>query len=295
MHKQSVVTRNFIISCIVAGVLLLISNSALWANRQIFDNNAFNQTAVTSLTSQSSRDAIAAKITDEALQSHPKIQNVVDDSLIKLISGLLDSDRFETVLSKSVSKLYIYTTSSNQEDVAIDLTGVKNVMNKLVEVSARTDANGTLGQKLNTADQKLNGVPDQIVLINADDIPDFYNFGVAMTLLAPFTLLAAVILFAYPYIRNTKGYLSFMVAQGVTLIFVGLAALLVGPIFRPITLGPIQDPNIRIVAGNLYDSFLSTFSNQTAYLITIGFVVCALALIIKVVKVYRKNNKPEAA
>lgn len=286
--KQGVSKKSLIITCVIAGLLLLVSNSAIWINRQIFNTQAFSETAVNSITSQSSRDAMAAKIVDEALSNHPKIQNVVDDSLIKLISGLLDGDRLETVLSKSVSKLQIYLTSADQQDVVINLAGSKNVINRLVEVSGRDEAAGNV-------QQKLEGIPDQIVIIEEKNIPDFYNYGIAMNFLAPLTFLAAVILLAYPYFRNLKNYLSIMAVQGAALIIVGSAALLIGPLFRPVALGPIQDPNVRVVAGNLYDSFISTFNNQTFILIIIGLAVCAAALIIKAVSIYRISNKSKTA
>ncbi len=195
---------------------------------------------------------------------------------------MLDGDRVESVLSKTISKLHIYVTSANQEDVTIDLTGLKDVINRLVEVSDRA-------QRESPNLQKLENIPDQIVLVQADNVPDFYNYGVAMTFIAPFAFLAAVMLLAYPYIRNFKNYLSIMTAQGLALIFIGFAALLIGPIFRPITLGPIQDANARVIAGNLYDSFIATFNSQTSVLIIIGLVACLSALGIKMFKVFRSK------
>lgn len=280
--KKSVVGRQLILTSVFAGILLLVSNSAIWINRQVFNDKAFTATAVSSITSQSSRDAIAAKITSEALSNHPRIKNVVDDSLIKLISGLLDGDRFQTVLTNSVSRLNIYLTSSHQEDVTINLTGIKGVIDKLVEISARTE-------NPITVPEKLENIPDQIVLIQEKNIPDFYKYGVAMSLLGPLSMLAGVILLAYPYIKNRSKYMPIMLVQGSIVAVLGLVALLIGPIFRPIALGPIQDPNSRIVAGNLYDSFISTFNSQTWALIALGLIACAFVLAIKIFKIFRKK------
>lgn len=280
--NKSVINKSLILTALFAGILLFVSNSAIWVNRQIFNDKAFTETAVTSITSQSSRDAIAAKITDEALKDRPKVQNVIDDSLIKLISGLLDGDRVQTVLSKSVSKLNIYLTSPNQEDVAVDITGIKDTINKLIAVSGR-------GENTGPAQQKLENAPDQIVLIEEKNIPDFYNYGVAMSLLAPLAFLGAIILLVYPYIKNRSKYLAIMLVQGSAVALFGLLALLIGPLLRPIALGSIQDPNSRVVAGNLYDSFISTFNNQTSALIIIGLLACASVLVIKMFKVFRKK------
>lgn len=266
-------SKSVIITSVIAGFLLLIVNSAIWINRQVFDENNFTNTTVNSLTSQSSRDAIAGKITDKALQNYPRLQDVADDRLTKLISGLLDGEKVHSVLTKSVSKLHIYLTSQNQKDVVINLAGVKDTINKLAEITGR-DENG--GQLLG----KVNNMPDQVVLVNAANVPDFYKYGVAFSFIAPIALLIALVLIALPYIKDKASYLSIMLVQGLTLIIVGLVAMLIGPLFRPMALSSISDPNGRVIVENLYNSFLATFNTQNMWLIIIGLLVCASVIAI---------------
>jgi hypothetical protein len=277
-------SRGMIITSIIAGFLLLVVNSAIWVNRQIFDENNFTKTTVTSLTSQSSRDAIAGKITDKALQNYPRLQNAADDRLNKLISGLLDGERVHTVLTKSVSKLHIYLTSKNQKDVVVNLAGVKDTINKLAEITGR-DENG--GQLLG----KVNNMPDEIVLVNAQNVPDFYKYGVAVSFIAPIALLIALVLMALPYIKDKANYLSIMLVQGITLVVVGLVAMLVGPLFRPVALSSISDPNGRVIADNLYNSFLASFNSQNLWLIIIGLLMCAGVIVAPFLSSHRAATK----
>lgn len=274
--------KSVIITSIFAGLLLLIVNSAIWVNRQIFDENNFTNTTVSSLTSQSSRDAIAGKITDKALQNYPRLQAAADDRLNKLISGLLDGERVHTVLTKSVSKLHVYLTSRNQQDVVINLAGVKDTINQLAEITGRAENGGQLIGK-------VNSMPDQIVLVNAANVPDFYKYGVAVSFIAPIALLIALVLIALPYIKDRASYLSIMLVQGVTLIIVGLIAMLTGPLFRPVALSSISDPNGRVIAENLYNSFIVSFNRQNLILVILGLLIC-LAVFVTPVLIKRKKT-----
>lgn len=267
LSREGALNKRVIITSIIAGVLLLVVNSAIWVNRQVFDQNNFTRTTVASLTSQSSRDALAGKIVDEALQNYPRIQNITDDSLTKIISGLLDGDRVQTLLSKSVSKLHIYLTSNNQQDVVINLSGIKNTINKLVEILGQDQADGQVLQR-------VENTPDQIVLIDKKNVPDLYKYGIFFSFIAPFAFLIAIGLLAFPYIKDRANYLTIMLTQGVVIALVGIFSLLIGPIFKPAVLSSVQDPNGRIIVENLYNDFIATFDSQSLWLIVSGILMC---------------------
>ncbi|HET7673773.1 MAG TPA: hypothetical protein VFK11_04670 [Candidatus Saccharimonadales bacterium] len=267
LSREGALNKRVIITSIIAGVLLLVVNSAIWVNRQVFNQNNFTRTTVASLTSQSSRDALAGKIVDEALQNYPRIQNITDDSLTKIISGLLDGDRVQTLLSKSVSKLHIYLTSNNQQDVVINLSGIKNTINKLVEILGQDQADGQVLQR-------VENTPDQIVLIDKKNVPDLYKYGIFFSFIAPFAFLIAIGLLAFPYIKDRANYLTIMLTQGVVIALVGIFSLLIGPIFKPAVLSSVQDPNGRIIVENLYNDFIATFDSQSLWLIVSGILMC---------------------
>lgn len=276
-------SKSIIITSIIAGILLLIVNSAIWINRQIFDENNFTTTTVTSLTSQSSRDAIAGKIVDESLKNYPSIHNAADDSLTKTISGLLDGDRVQTLLTKSVSRLHIYLTSKNQKDVVINLSGIKDTINRLAEVSGRDENGGKLLQR-------VQNTPDQIVLVQEKNVPDLYKYGLFFSFLAPLALLIALVLIAFPYIKGRANYLSIMLVQGIMIILIGLLSFLIGPLFRPAVLSSIQDPSGRTIVENLYNSFLATFNTQNLWLVIIGLIMCAGVIAIPFFSAHRTRK-----
>ncbi len=267
------VSKGIIITSLLAGLFLLIVNTAVWVNRQIFDEKNFTNTTISSLTSQSSRDAIAGRIVDESLKNYPAVQDAADDSLTKIISGLLDGDRVHTILTKSVSTLHIYLTSNNQQDVVINLAGIKDTIGRLAELSARSENNGRL---LNQA----QNIPDQLVLIEESDVPDFYKYGILISLVSPIAFLIALILIAIPYVRDRSNYALIMLIQGFTIALVGIFSSLVGPLFRPVVLSSLENPSGRTVVENLYSDFITTFNNQNVILIILGLSMCIGSLVI---------------
>lgn len=264
-----------------AAFLFVIANSALWVNRYIFDTNNFTQITTESLTSESSRRAMAQAITNRALEDFPAVRNVVNNSAVNVVSGVLGSDQVETVMQKAVSKLQVVLTSNNQESIVIDLSGPKMVLSRII------DAVGEHRQvKVNP-----ENIPNEIVLLDAAKIPDFYKYGVFFLWLGPIALIGAAVLTAVPYFKLQQNYKFIMLAQGGALLIVSLLALLVGPLFRPPLLANLTREEGRIVVGNLFDAFMATFNAQTTSLIIAGLVVVLAAAGLMMYNEIRNKHK----
>ena len=82
-----------------------------------------------------------------------------------------------------------------------------------------------------------------------------------------------------------------MIVQGASFILVGLVSLLIGPIFRPSVLEPFQNPNGRVVVGNLYNAFIATFNSQTMIFIWLGIGLIALSIVIRLAPKVLKYKK----
>ncbi len=262
------------LTSVVAALFLLVANSAIWVNQSIFNTQNFTSTAVTSLTSESSRQALASEVVDKALADKPLVKNVAGDTATKLVSGLLGTNQFNRVLTAAVGKLQVYVTSPEQKSVTLDLTGVKSTVERLVGVA------NTAGVSVAENGDRLSQVPDQVVLVDANNIPSFYGYGLAFMWLAPICLILALVLLAYPYFRNRSKYYQVALAQGSVILVAGLLALLVGPLFRPPVLASITSPNVRTIVGNLYDAFLAQFNQQVYWLIVVGLVWAILPIVV---------------
>lgn len=270
MSAKQAINRNVqtVVLAIVGAVLLVLANSALWVNRYIFDTNNFTQVATVSLTSESSRNAIASGIVGRVFENRPLIKNIVDDPATRVISGLLGTTQFSNSLNAVVSRLQIVVTSNNQESVVVNLEGVKNTVTKLITV---VDSSAT--------GENINAVPDQITVVDKENIPDFYKYGVAFLWLGPIALIGAVVSLGYPYFKNTKRqFKHIMLVQGLALTVASLLATMVGPLFKPPLLANIDQASTRVVTSNLYDAFINTFVRQTTWLLSVGVLVVFIAI-----------------
>ncbi len=262
--------RRVLITAVIAALLLVVANSAYWVSRTIFDSNNFTRVAVASVTSDSSRQAIADEVVDRALKDVPVIKEIAGPTASKLVGSLLATNQFSHLLESATSRLHVYLTSNNRESIVLNLGSVKNVLGSLISLAGDSD-----GQ--NAA--RIDTVPDQIVLVDSSDIPDFYRYGMVFLWLGPITAIAALLLLAYPYIRDRSKYYIIALAQGVSIAVVGLLCLLVGPLFRPPVLAGVDSVNSRIVVGNLYDAFVNTFNHQSLNLVKVGIVIAVLPLL----------------
>ncbi len=268
--------RNTIISAVLAGLLLLVANSAVWINRYIFDRQNFTQVAVVSLSSESSRNAIAAEVTDRALAEAPIVHQALGGTVEKVVGGILGTDQFKTVLTKTIETMHVYLTSENRETIAINLTSAKQVISTVLHALQGAGQNETQALK------KVDSVPDEIVILREDTLPSFYKQSVALLWAGPVAGLAAVILLVVPYVANTRRYLSIAAIQGIAIASFGILAMLIGPLFKPPVLSNIPTANARIVVENLYNAFVQTFNAQSNILIITGALIVIAVLAVYV-------------
>lgn len=275
--KMSWTMKTVLIS-ISAAFLLLLANSAVWVNQYMFNSANFAQVATDSITSDSSRKAIAGGITNKLLSDRPVANNLVGDTVTNVISGVLATEQANKAFNTVVSRTNEYLTSSNQESIAIDLSGVKGFLTKVVDAVS------------NFREVKVDPakIPNEIVLVDEQDVPDLHNTAVAFLWLGPIALLSSIALFAFPYLKNREQYKSIMMIQGSIVFVTGLLALLIGPLFRPIVLSNIEGSSARTVVTNLYNAFVQTFNNQTSVIIIVGFVTLLIGSGLTVYNRYQK-------
>jgi energy-converting hydrogenase Eha subunit E len=271
--------KKIVLLTVFSGVLLLITNSAIWLNKQIFDAEKFTQIVTTSINSESSRTAIAQNITDDIFVDRPISKRIAGDFSVKIISGLLNTSQFNNVLNAAIQQMHVYATSNNQADVVIELGAVKDILLQLATISE------SLGRDV-TID--TNKIPDQIVLIEETDIPDLYSATVVMLWIAPISLVFALILLIYPYLKKIADYKDILLIQGLFITVTSFIGYLIGPLFRPPVLSQVNVEN-RVVIGNLYDTFIASFNSQTLILTLIGVSMALLASAINFYPRFKKT------
>ncbi|NBU34106.1 hypothetical protein EB118_03875 [bacterium] len=275
-------TNALLLSGVFVGLLLL--QSAVWAGRAFFDTKTFSNTVTNSLTSQSSRDAIAAELVNKAFEDRPIARRVIGPKLTSGVSSLLDSSIAENSIRTISDRMQSYLSASdqNQKTVAIDVTGLKTVIQT---VSSLVDTSN--GQTINS-----DKLPDTITIIDAEKVPSFYKYGKILYYLSPLSALL-VIGCAFGYIKRSKNGYRRLYVVCATVAASTLTAIAMGPLFKPSVLEFAKSTSTRTVVANLYDAFLHLFTRQLFIALVLSIII-ALALFIvqnqrKIVAVFTKK------
>lgn len=279
-RTTSLSRRLIAITVAIAAVALLLFNSAVWFNRYIFTTANFTSTAMPAILSDASTDAVATEITDRLLQERPALRSTINDRVIKLMSALLETDLAGRLVEKSVTTLQIAITSQNPQVVAIELSGIKNVLSQVLTLGRQLTDRPVEEQRIN-----VDEIPDQIVLLDPKNLPNIYAFGSTMLWLSPLMLLTTLGALGYPLYRAFRigrdTVKKVLAIQGGVIIGAGLFGLAIGPLLKPNVLAPISSPNIRVVTENIIDAFITRFNDQTILLMIVPgllFLLAALAV-----------------
>jgi hypothetical protein len=266
-----------IICAAVAAFLFLIANSALWFSRNLFSTQTFTTMASEAILSESSRQAVADKMAQQIFADRPILRRVAEEPATKLISGLLGTEAADKIFNRAVTRLHTTMTSQNPQSVEIDLSGIKGTIERVLDV-ARDIGN------VSPEEEKIDAskIPDKIVLLDADKVPNIYNAGVIILWLGPLAFIGAVLLLATPFWRNRNNKAAwqklFLIEAGIIAI-AGFLALIIGPLFKPAVLARVSDSDFRIVVENIYNTFVGSFNDQsTTFFVVIILLLCAGAV-----------------
>lgn len=247
-----------------AAITLFLAQSAYWVNHTIFDKDNFSRITTTALLSESSRDAIATSVVNKALDDRPVIKRVVGERATSLISGLLGSDLSNQAVSALTNKTYAYATSSDRQDIKIDLTAIKTPIAGIVSLAQ------SRGVEVPDTQYKI---PDEVVLLQKNAFPDLSGTVKLMLWIGPLFWLSTIILFgSYIYIGRAN-YAQRIYAAGLVVIIVGVFGLLTSPLLPPPIAAAIPNIDLRPVAENLATGFLAPFKTQMYYMLGTTLII----------------------
>ncbi len=251
----------------VAAASLLLAESAYWVRHTLLDQQAFTTIATQTLQEEQNRTAIAAKITDAALQNRPVLQATVSDRVTPLVSGILASDLGTKVLDGTVSRTHNYLLTPDRQDIAIQLGSIKQVVTRLADLA------DTVGRE---SELKPSAIPDEIVLLDKDALPDMSGLYKVLVWVAPLCWLAAIGLAIWFVTLGGRGYARRVYAVCVACVLVAAIGLATGPFVPPVVATLVADINIQTVADSMVSAFLAPFLVQMWWLCGVATGVTVL-------------------
>lgn len=257
---------------VLAAFLLVVANSAFWFNKYIFSQDQFTKIATSALQSESSRQALAAEISDRLFANRPLLSRAIEEPAAKLISGLLGSNLANKAYTRVVDRLHTTMTSPNPQDITIDLTSIKQIATRVV---------AALGAESSEPAVQVQDLPDSITILQASRVPNIYGLGITMLWIAPLATIVSLGLLAYLIYaarRSLERIRSALAIEGLIVAAGGLLALLVGPLLKPLLLANVQSANMQTLAGNIYSAFIATYNQQTIVIFVLALVLLLSAL-----------------
>jgi len=259
---------------VVGGVLIalgmitfFLAQSTLWVSNNFFNENQFVSTVEEVLTTEESRQAISGTIVHTALQNNPVAEQLIGKQLTALVNGLLGSDLAGQLFDRVAHRTYAYLTSSDRQDIAINLTSIKDPLASLVAIIEKTGR-----------DVKFDpsNIPDTITLVESDSLPDISGYIRMMLFASGLLWFVTVASFAsYIYLYRNKLIRSIYIV-GWSIIAISAIALLSGPFVPPAIASLVNMIDIRGVVEDLTVAFLEPFQVQ----LLSSIVITALVMLI---------------
>lgn len=255
---------------LIGGLGLFMGQSALWISSTVFNQKTFVETTNKVLTTEQSRNDMAALIVDRALDDRPVVKRLVSSQATSIISGLLGSDLVSNIYTRVANSAYAYITSPNQQDIVIDLTSIKTPLSGVVSFAENRGQN---------VEFNPSQIPDQIVLLDADAVPDLSGYIQAILVLNVLFWALAVITFAGYILLKRSGRVRRTYHVLAVVAAVAVIGLFTGPFVPPMIASLISIIEARNIVAALTNAYLAPFIGQMwTMLVIAGAVALALSL-----------------
>ena len=237
----------------IGGISLFFAQSANWINHIVFNQQAFTDITVSTITKEPNRRAISQAIVDKIFADRPLADKLIGDRSVNLISEMLNSDLSQKTLNRVASSGYAYVTSKDRQDIAVDLTAIKQPISTIVSLAE------SRGRDVKIDPSKI---PDKITIINSSELPQVSNYIRNMLIAGLFLWLTVILTFSIFIFINRKTLVKQLYIVGSVIIGVSILALFTGPFLPSIISSFVNNINLRTVVTDLASAYLSPFYQQ---------------------------------
>lgn len=252
------------------GALLLVSLTAFWLQRNIFNTEKFTALTTEALLQESSRDSIGNVVTGQILSNQPTLKMILGDKLSGQVSSLLGTELASNSINTVAREAQLIITSPAKKPLVLHLTAIKTALVSIQGVANR------VGQSV-PGNLSVNSIPDEIVIIDTSNIPNIHKVAVAINWLGPISLILAIVGLAVYIKRGGRENLLKRI-QIVCLVFIStaLVAMAIGPIAEPSIIAFAKDAPTQTLLGNIFSVFMGPFYKQALWVIGMSFVILVL-------------------
>jgi hypothetical protein len=261
-------------------VSVLFLNIGIWFQKTVFDETRSKGLIVASLQEESSRDAIAAEITAKSLSQWPRVENMLGDTLESKISDFIASPLGQPIIKQIADSLFKQFTTNQTSLINIDTR-------PLVQFLIPRMPDSITG----LFDRIIPELPAPVIELDAK-MAQFYEWGSFFSRYAPIALVVAVFVFALLLFksqdwRKALQIMGVLLALGTTIVI-----LLLDKVQAELS-AAITNPNIKILASNLYTAYADIFEKQSLLLLVIGLILALIGTLARPIETFIDSHKKQ--
>jgi len=265
-----------ILIAVVISVLAFTATVAFWLDRSVGQEAAFRANAAEVLAMDSSQEALAARLMDEAIGAVPLLA-LVRGAGEQAIVVLLDSGAFDPAMDRIIAEAHRFVISGAEGPFTADLTDVREVF---VAPIARISPD--------LAERIPVDAFERVVILDSNTLPLLGMAARWLSVIAVFAAAAAVFL----------GVSAVMLAprRGVAVVAVGTALLIAGAgvvgwalAGGDIVVTRISDDLTRVLVANGYTVFGRSLRSAGTVLAAAGAAIVVVGLVMVALATVRKE------
>ena len=246
---------------VLISVLAFIATVALWIERSAGSEAAFSANAAEVLTMDSSQQALAERLMDEAIDAVPLLA-LVRGAGEQATVALVDSGAFDEAMNRVIVEAHRHVVSGADGPFTADLTDVRDV---LVAPIARISPD--------LADRIPVEVFENVVILDSGALPILGTLARGLPAIAIFSAAGAVFL-AVALVMLADRRSVAMIAVGLAVAFAGLGVTIWGSVGGSVAAERIDDDLTRTLVVNGY-AVINPWLRSAGLVLAIGGIVFA--------------------
>jgi hypothetical protein len=246
---------------VVASLLLAMAvyaaNVALWAQREVVDEDAFVASAMTSFTRAGSYGALGTIITDKVVARYPSLL-FLQGPLIPLFTALVSTEGFVPALADVSSQVHDVVIGGSSSPVVLDIGDYEDELRDSVSVVSPV-----------LADQIPEEIFTSFEVFGVGELPDAGDAANLAPVATWFALVVAIAAAAILWVTlRDVGW--WLIATGASLLMGALATTIIIPLGRGLSGVAFDSEAYRILAENLYTELVGSLARRTWVLSLVG-------------------------
>jgi hypothetical protein len=250
-QKRSLI---YLLGIIVSVFLIWVFIFSIWYSGSINNRTKFVNKTTKVLETETVRTAISNEIIEIVKEKRPLVGTLTAPVLSNIITGVLDTNLFDTIYKRIAGELHLQLTTKNPRPLQIDVKQTKEFIEPLVS---------------SQDDTILNDFPDQIVLIKKGQFPSLYLFGAYLGIIGPAALITALVILGYIWLRTTNKR-NYLLKLFLVIAAYGVLVYFLIPTLGTYLISKFQSVNLSIIVNEVYNAFTDPLAKASMASIIVG-------------------------